>query len=686
MKIKQFVIIFSLFVTIQGIAQYYTPQSPILIPKSGLDKSSIVQTLNSERVLFKPIDIDELRLAIRKSNNSVENEISLIKSKMSNLFMDKQELMQLKDIKKINEVIAEKKKNKNEIEEQVQTDLTSINYKGLFIVVQKKIDPWASKQQLADLSEKALTPKAVEDLNGVFVSSMTTIESSQLISDRIIATISGEMSVEKQFISRTIDNRTKFLYLVKVNVTPLKKTIKTSSAVTAASETHLIVNAMTEKEYETKLQSFGVSQDEISKVVFEVQSTQESIQLANATAGRRQADILKNGNANINKIDDEIKTLENSLTNRSGILKKIIEEKTNVVYDPGNSDKSIENALSFLDSELDALKNQLISTKERELILRYNVSVTAEGIPAEDVAKTAIDIAGQIEQSHSKIEQFMEETTVDNFMLTDLSRGQQKDVYRKLESVWLYPVTGDRDNFLLTVVVKFKVADIKEHKVESKPIRKEIDTSDTMTDIDGNVYKTVKIGNQVWMAENLKVTHYRNGDPIPIVTDNSEWAKLKIGAYCAYENNADYSDTYGYLYNWYTVNDSRNIAPEGWHVPSDEEWMELEIYLGMSQSDANSQGIRGTNVGGKLKKANTNLWEYPNKGATNESGFSAIAGGFRLAVEGTFEEMGRIATFWSSTEAGPDFIWLRGLKHINPYPFRSLNNHEMGNSIRLVKD
>ena len=88
-----------------------------------------------------------------------------------------------------------------------------------------------------------------------------------------------------------------------------------------------------------------------------------------------------------------------------------------------------------------------------------------------------------------------------------------------------------------------------------------------------------------------------------------------MGAYCAYENNEDYSQTYGYLYNWYTVNDSRNIAPEGWHVPSDEEWMELEMQLGMSQSDANSQGVRGEkeNVGGKLKKANTNLWEYPNE-------------------------------------------------------------------------
>lgn len=93
-----------------------------------------------------------------------------------------------------------------------------------------------------------------------------------------------------------------------------------------------------------------------------------------------------------------------------------------------------------------------------------------------------------------------------------------------------------------------------------------------VTDIDGNTYKTVKIGNQWWIAENLKVTHYRNGDAIPEVTDNEQWKNLNSGAYCAYDNNESNAAVYGYLYNWYAMNDSRNIAPEGWYVPSDEEW------------------------------------------------------------------------------------------------------------------
>ena len=149
----------------------------------------------------------------------------------------------------------------------------------------------------------------------------------------------------------------------------------------------------------------------------------------------------------------------------------------------------------------------------------------------------------------------------------------------------------------------------------------------TVTDIDGNTYQTVKIGDQWWMAENLKVTCYRNGDAIPNITDGTTWASLSTGAYCEYNNDINNVATYGRLYNWYAVTDSRNIAPAGWHVPSDAEWKQLEMYLGMSQSEADATGWRGTDEGGKLKEVGTMHWNSPNTGATNESGFTALPGG-----------------------------------------------------------
>jgi uncharacterized protein (TIGR02145 family) len=194
------------------------------------------------------------------------------------------------------------------------------------------------------------------------------------------------------------------------------------------------------------------------------------------------------------------------------------------------------------------------------------------------------------------------------------------------------------------------------------------------SNIDNYTYKTVQIGDQVWMAENLKVTHYRNGDAVPNVTNASEWENLSTGAYCNYDNKTTHVATYGRLYNWYAVNDSRNIAPIGWHVASDAEWQTLIDYLG------------GADVfGGKLKEMGNTHWQSPNTGATNESGFSALPGGVRYS-HGEFTDLGYCACFWSSTETNNKFAmccWLlhtwSGANHMVCLKYWSL-------SVRCVKD
>ena len=160
-----------------------------------------------------------------------------------------------------------------------------------------------------------------------------------------------------------------------------------------------------------------------------------------------------------------------------------------------------------------------------------------------------------------------------------------------------------------------------------------------MTDIDGNTYQTVKIGNQWWIAENLNVTHYQNGDAIPNVTDSAAWWGLTSGAYCNYNNDAANVAVYGRLYNWYAVHDSRNIAPAGWHVPSDAEWQTLVDYLGGDPV-----------AGGKMKEAGTTHWISPNTGATNESGFSGLPGGYRH-TDGYYYDISYSASFWTFTES-----------------------------------
>ncbi len=208
----------------------------------------------------------------------------------------------------------------------------------------------------------------------------------------------------------------------------------------------------------------------------------------------------------------------------------------------------------------------------------------------------------------------------------------------------------------------------------------------TATDIDGNLYMSIKIGDQWWMAENLKVTHYRNGEAIPNVTDDATWGGLTTGAYCNYDNDVNNGATYGGLYNWYAVNDGRNIAPDGWHLPSDEEWMQLEMYLGMNQTETDQINWRGTDEGGKLKVRGTYYWDSPNTGATNESGFSGLPGGYRLGTGQFINNIGGYAAFWSSSESSGNHAVHRGLVYDQSGVDRNFYDKHHGFSIRCVKD
>jgi uncharacterized protein (TIGR02145 family) len=197
-----------------------------------------------------------------------------------------------------------------------------------------------------------------------------------------------------------------------------------------------------------------------------------------------------------------------------------------------------------------------------------------------------------------------------------------------------------------------------------------------VTDFDGNVYKTIKIGNQVWMAENLKVTKYRDGSVIQKVTDGTQWVNLNNGAYCFYNNDPIYKEVFGCLYNFHVISDNRGIAPIGWHIPSDEEWNELANYLG------------GENIsGGKLKAEGLKFWQTPNLGATNESGFSALPSGSRdNSNSGLFYLNGKVQDYWSSTIFDSESSWRRSLGYDNSKLYRSLADKKCGFSIRCIKN
>jgi uncharacterized protein (TIGR02145 family) len=203
-------------------------------------------------------------------------------------------------------------------------------------------------------------------------------------------------------------------------------------------------------------------------------------------------------------------------------------------------------------------------------------------------------------------------------------------------------------------------------------------TFPNVTDVDGNTYHIVTIGNQVWMAENLKTTTYNDKTPIPPVTDGMSWEELYTPAYCWYNNDeSSKKDSYGALYNWFSVNTGK-LCPFGWHVPTSEDWIFLTDYLG------------GDSVaGGKLKETGTTHWLSPNIGATNESGFTALSGGLRNAYKGQFFDRGSWEIWWSSSVAQTGYngyAYDRDLTFSEGKVFKGSDNYQYGFHIRCIKD
>jgi uncharacterized protein (TIGR02145 family) len=212
-----------------------------------------------------------------------------------------------------------------------------------------------------------------------------------------------------------------------------------------------------------------------------------------------------------------------------------------------------------------------------------------------------------------------------------------------------------------------------------------VNETGTVSDIQGNVYNTVKIGNQWWMTENLRVTVYNDSSKINEIKkdSNQEWAKTNKGAFCSLDIR------YGLVYNWFAVNESKKIAPFGWHIPSDEEWKLMERTLGLSQVASDETGWRGASEKAAEKLIITASLGWPpgvtEVYGTNESGFAALPGGCRL-FDGGLSDLAATGYWWSAGEKDTTKSWYRNVSSGNGGVFRYFADKNYGFSVRCVKD
>jgi uncharacterized protein (TIGR02145 family) len=249
------------------------------------------------------------------------------------------------------------------------------------------------------------------------------------------------------------------------------------------------------------------------------------------------------------------------------------------------------------------------------------------------------------------------------------TENEDKKIYTRISSFYYFLVA-----LMALLVITFTLDLIPKlsHKSEKPTNERER----FIVDIDGNKYDNVQIGKQIWMKENLKTSKFRNGEPIPHAKSNEEWIKAgeeKQPAYCYYDNDPANGEKYGKLYNWYAVNDPRGLAPEGWHIPSDEEWSKLIDFLG----GEDNAGIKMKSFSGWNKNGNGN----------NESGFNGLPGGWRDDSMGKFDGLGDFGCWLNSTESSDNCAWTRDIEYYSVLVYR-INTHtkKWGFNVRILKD
>lgn len=315
------------------------------------------------------------------------------------------------------------------------------------------------------------------------------------------------------------------------------------------------------------------------------------------------------------------------------------------------------------------IDGQIVAQKKQNIVSgihKFTISVKNEGL-------YILNVTGNQKKFSQKIISTGKNSTSDDIENNGFLSITEEEKSAKIDDnhmIFFYVYSGDNITKITDSPTQSKTYEVEFHECK---------------DADGNRYPVVKIGSQWWMAENLKTTRYKNGDSILNVTDEKAWRSLKTSAYCNYNNDEKFADTYGKLYNWYAVDDSRKVAPEGWHVPSDEEWTILTSNLG-------SELV----AGGKLKAAGNAYWSDPNTAATDSVGFHALPGGLRNpgwgnvdnpTSGGNFELEGKQGHWHTSTEYDDIWIHRRYLLYDNSKIGRSDPYlKSSGFSIRCIKD
>lgn len=405
--------------------------------------------------IFSISDVTALKENIRKNQVEIDRNIDIIKTNISTLSMKRESLLKFKDVEKMKQLLTAKEKSVEDMKEALKEDLSRISNNGLYLTA-FKFTSFESKQKFVDIATNIVLPKAIEDINGIFISSITQVENSTLIRDYIKGQISGEMTVEKDYIAHPDFSEKLFVFLVNVKVSPLKKSVKTSAISGSVSVNNEIITDLLNNEIPyDELKKIGAREEIINEIKTTVNAYKSNIATQNNNANEIRRIRLAEFDKNLAIVINEIAKLKKDISDREADLVKNIKNNFKIAVSQNNLDASFQDALKIIDKDMADLINKSLEYKENELILQES-AVSPEGNIGDDIAKTVMNVYKQMKSKYEKVEQFIEITEVENYQLTNYEKGNNKSLFREIDKIWVYPIP-DGSSFRLAVVSKFKI-------------------------------------------------------------------------------------------------------------------------------------------------------------------------------------------------------------------------------------
>jgi hypothetical protein len=460
MNIKFLISLIGIVLTLNLNSQELLIENPIKIEKDYCSEVYIERILQKhENLKYADINIQELKLEIWDHNAEVDQKQQILIDKKNLLIDKRQEIEILKSITQIPDRIKTRNSSIEKIRKEVEENLSGLGYKGVYLYASKMNSVYTEVKILRESAIKHITPLAVENTNGSFISSITTLKKKESFDDEfyryIKDEIQGTCNVEAEIINKTNRKAGYYIFLAKINTKPLQKNVSTKiTEEYGIPENTIVINALKNNKKIKSLSDIGIPKEEIRKINSEVKQWEKLIEAENARIQSIEHDFILAGNRKTDAIYKEIADLEEEFIRKSTRLKILFDNYTDIDFDSKNLDRTIKMALHDIDNQIEIIDKEIIEEEENRLFVKYQNMVTTSGDYFTIVANETIKIQQELIETYAKVENYVRIAELENDNYKK-SVSDDTEYQRYFDKLWIFPEPGEGDFFKITVVVKF---------------------------------------------------------------------------------------------------------------------------------------------------------------------------------------------------------------------------------------